>query len=208
MKSLKYICCVLVVLLLFIAVIVMSEGVRGFNVFMNLESLILVIGGTLLVVLSTFSWSEIGTSLRCALSKKYNPTPEQLERAKHFFSSLSNSVVALGCITSVFAMILMLNTIEDVREVPRRMALALTSLFYGLLLSEVIFVPLKRNVEKLDSGISKPDSQDRNRVLMGMSVFLILLTCFFTIMYSLSAAFNSKIHEQRKIESGDRIVVE
>ena len=49
---------------------------------------------------------------------------------------------AFGIIGTVLGMILMLNSIDDVSAVPRRMALALAAAFYGLGSGYLIFLPM------------------------------------------------------------------
>jgi flagellar motor component MotA len=187
MKLLKHGLCVLGIIGAFIFLIITEEGIRGINPFLNFGSLILIVFGSCLVMISTFTWSEIITSFRCVLSQNISNFPaEQIERAKQVFASLANSAVVFGCIVSVLGMVLMLNSITDIEMVPTRMALVLTSLFYGLFISEVIFVPLKHKLEKESISIVKSTIGDKGRVLLGMLFFFITLTCFFLIMYSLT----------------------
>jgi flagellar motor component MotA len=136
------------------------------------------------------SFSEIKTGFRCALSGSYNATAKELAGAKQLFSGLCNSSITYGSIATVVMFILMLRNISDAAEVPRRAALALDSLFFGFFLSEVVFAPLKRNVEKLEVS-GNIVSNDRKRILLGMLVFFVFLTCLFVILYALYPAFQS-----------------
>ncbi|MBI2362804.1 MAG: MotA/TolQ/ExbB proton channel family protein, partial [Elusimicrobia bacterium] len=49
---------------------------------------------------------------------------------------------AFGIIGTVLGMVLMLNSIDDVSAVPRRMALALSAAFYGLGSGYLLFLPM------------------------------------------------------------------
>lgn len=199
MKGVRYFVCMLGCFFIFVLTIFLAEGMHGFIPFLNLESFLIVVIGTLLVILSTFSWREIGTSLRCALSRKFEPTVEQLDRAKQVFTSLANTTIAFGVIGSILGLILMLSTITDVELIPRRLALSLTALVFGFLLSEVVFIPLKRNVEKRGTELAKPISDERGRVLLGALCLFVILTSCFTVLYALSAALSRNDFQQYPI---------
>ncbi len=68
------------------------------------------------------------------------------------FNAMGMYAPAFGIIGTVLGMIIMLATIEDVAQVPRRMALALAAAFYGLGAGYLIFLPmggkLKRRSEE------------------------------------------------------------
>jgi len=58
------------------------------------------------------------------------------------FNSLGTYSPAFGIIGTVLGMILMLNSISNVEEVPRRMALCLAAAFFGLGSGYLIFLPM------------------------------------------------------------------
>ncbi len=58
------------------------------------------------------------------------------------FNALGTYAPAFGIIGTVFGMILMLNDIQDVTQVPRRMAVALGAAFFGLGSGYLIFLPM------------------------------------------------------------------
>ncbi|MEK6544898.1 MAG: MotA/TolQ/ExbB proton channel family protein [Elusimicrobiota bacterium] len=64
------------------------------------------------------------------------------------FNALGTYSPAFGIIGTVLGMILMLNSISDVEEVPRRMALALAAAFYGLGAGYVIFLPMAGKLKR------------------------------------------------------------
>ncbi len=68
------------------------------------------------------------------------------------FNSLGTYAPAFGIIGTILGMILMLSSISDVEEVPRRMALCLAAAFFGLGSGYMIFLPmggkLKRRSEE------------------------------------------------------------
>jgi len=58
------------------------------------------------------------------------------------FNSMGTYAPAFGIIGTVLGMVLMLNGITDVQQVPRRMALALAAAFYGLGSGYLLFLPM------------------------------------------------------------------
>ncbi len=67
---------------------------------------------------------------------------ERHKIGREIFTALGTYAPAFGIIGTVLGMILMLNTVEDVAQVPRRMALALASAFFGLGAGYLIFLPM------------------------------------------------------------------
>jgi chemotaxis protein MotA len=67
---------------------------------------------------------------------------ERHKVGQEIFNALGTYSPAFGIIGTVLGMILMLNSISNVEEVPRRMALALAAAFYGLGSGYLIFLPM------------------------------------------------------------------
>lgn len=67
---------------------------------------------------------------------------ERHKVGREIFNALGTYAPAFGIIGTVLGMILMLSSIEDVEQVPRRMALALAAAFYGLGSGYWLFLPM------------------------------------------------------------------
>lgn len=67
---------------------------------------------------------------------------ERHKTGQEIFAALGTYAPAFGIIGTVLGMILMLNSIDDVSAVPRRMALALAAAFYGLGFGYLVFLPM------------------------------------------------------------------
>ncbi|MFH1368628.1 MAG: MotA/TolQ/ExbB proton channel family protein [Elusimicrobiota bacterium] len=67
---------------------------------------------------------------------------ERHKVGQEIFNALGTYAPAFGIIGTVLGMILMLNSITDVAEVPRRMALALAAAFFGLGSGYLLFLPM------------------------------------------------------------------
>lgn len=183
-----------------------AEGWAGFKPFMNLEALLIVMGGTFCATLVNYPLGQVvglGKILRKVLFSRVEDTTDivgtfvafsqkakkdgflalqgditgiqndflrrgiqlvvdgadhefirnMLEteigfiRERHkvgqeIFNALGTYSPAFGIIGTVMGMIIMLNSIEDVEAVPRRMALALAAAFIGLGAGYLIFLPM------------------------------------------------------------------
>jgi len=67
---------------------------------------------------------------------------ERHKGGAEIFAALGTYAPCFGIIGTVLGMILMLNSIDDVAAVPRRMALALSAAFFGLGSGYLIFMPM------------------------------------------------------------------
>lgn len=67
---------------------------------------------------------------------------ERHKLGQEIFAAMGTYAPCFGIIGTVLGMILMLNSISDVEEVPRRMAMALAAAFYGLGSGYLIFLPM------------------------------------------------------------------
>ena len=73
---------------------------------------------------------------------------ERHKVGQEIFTALGTYSPAFGIIGTVLGMILMLNSITDVDEVPRRMALALAAAFFGLGSGYLIFLPMSGKLRR------------------------------------------------------------
>ncbi len=67
---------------------------------------------------------------------------ERHKVGQEIFNSLGTYSPAFGIIGTILGMILMMNTLDDVTQVPRRMALCLSAAFFGLASGYLIFLPM------------------------------------------------------------------
>jgi chemotaxis protein MotA len=197
-------------ILLFIGMVIRAitwhEGMAGLKPFMNVEALLIVMGGTFCALLVNYDLKQVlnlGKVLRKVLSTTGEDTSQLvttfvtlsqkakrdgflslendvkglnddfLKRAlqlvidgsdqefirnmletelgfirerhkvgREIFNALGTYAPAFGIIGTVTGMIMMLNSISDVEEVPRRMALALAAAFIGLGAGYLVFLPM------------------------------------------------------------------
>lgn len=67
---------------------------------------------------------------------------ERHKVGQEIFNSLGTYAPAFGIIGTILGMILMMNSLDDVTQVPRRMALALSAAFFGLGSGYLLFLPI------------------------------------------------------------------
>lgn len=162
----------LLVLLLLGLVIWFFEGISGFKPFINLEMLLIVLGGTFLLTWSAYPLKEIFS----------RPSP-----AMYYYAA--NCSVAMAVISTVLSMMLILFSIADITQVPRRLVLGLNGLFFGLVLSEVFLVPAAERLNRAVASVSNTSSGSAGkRMFMGILGLGIMFIPFLFLLYALSAA--------------------
>ena len=170
------------------ATIFHAEGVRGFIPFLNLEALLIVGGGTLFCLSVAFPAVDIWRAVTRAAAGTPAGDEDEARRWGEILRHGADSAVGMGGIATLLGVILMLASIEDVSAIPRRMALAMTAIFYGLVLSEAFFVPLSRRVRGPDLCLRIPSpGGGQRRLLIGLGSGGSAVLSLFVILYALSA---------------------
>jgi flagellar motor component MotA len=165
-----------------------AEGASGFKPFLNLEALLLVAGGTLLCLGVSFPMGEAWRAVVCSAAARPAGDEEEARRWGEILRHGADSAVGMGGLATLLGMILMLSSIDDVSAVPRRMALALTAMFYGLTLSEAFFIPLARRVRGPDLTLRlPPPGGGQRRLVVGLGAAGGTLLSFFVLLYAVCA---------------------
>lgn len=159
----------LAVILLIGLTVYLAEGLRGFMPFLSIEAVVLVFGGTLLLTWAAYPVKEI-----------FRPSgPGPLLYA-------AGCAVSMGALTSILGAILMLASIDDISQLPRRMAYTLSGLFFALVLSEVVLAPMAARLTAAGNHGVKSGPQAG----AGKRMFISLLT-IGVVGFSLMAALLS-----------------
>ena len=80
--------------------------------------------------------------IRNMLETEIDFITERHKAGREIFNALGTYAPAFGIIGTVLGMIMMLSSIDDVAQVPRRMALALAAAFYGMGAGYWLFMPM------------------------------------------------------------------
>ncbi|TPW19877.1 MAG: hypothetical protein FD126_2247 [Elusimicrobia bacterium] len=166
-----------------------AEGTYGFKPFVNLEALLLVLCGTLFCLSVAFPLSE---AFRAVIRTSRGLPAGDEDEARRWGEILrhgADSAMGMGGAATLLGMILMLSSLDDISAVPRRMALSLVAMFYGLMLSEAFFAPLARRVRGPDLTLRiPPPGGGQRRMMMAMGSVGSSVLTLFVILYALSAA--------------------
>ncbi len=73
---------------------------------------------------------------------------ERHKVGQEIFNSLGTYGPAFGIIGTILGMIMMMNSLDDVAQVPRRMALCLSAAFFGLGAGYLIFLPMAGKLKR------------------------------------------------------------
>jgi len=178
------------IVLLLITSIYLAEGLSGFKPILNLEAFLLVFGGAFLLTWTSYPLKRMFKS----------PGPEVLLFA-------AGRAVAMGAFTTVLGTILLLASVDDAAEIPRRMALAFDGVLFGLFLSEVILVPIAARLAAAGSEAGGDIVNTRGG--SGKRVFLAFLALgvasfgLMTAVYALTTSFTD--HSEK---TGARITID
>lgn len=105
------------------AAVIHEAGGQGLGAFLNIEALLFVVLGTLFLVWAAY--------------------PTRRWHESEVAAYASQCAMAMGWLGTLLGMILLLSA-DDMSAAPRRMALSLNALFFGLLLSKGFFMALSR----------------------------------------------------------------
>lgn len=126
----------------FVAVIFACEGAAGLRPFLNLEALGLVLLGTIAVVGASHPLGTLPRAL--AVAVRNDGSPQERWRSAGVLSTAAKGAVNSGIAATVLGLIVLLSSVVDLGELPRRAALALSASLFGLFLSEFVLSPMAR----------------------------------------------------------------
>ena len=174
--------------------IICSEGIRGLKPFFNIEAILLVVLGTLPCLWIAYPMQDIFQALKAAVSGKAAAEADA-QRYSALLRAAADTSLGLGALVSLFGMILMLSSIEDASAVPRRLALLLSAIFYGLCLSEIIFMPLSRRIlnSHQHAGTSDPVGHRGRSLLIAFLAAGTILSSTMTVLYALERDLSAAV---------------
>lgn len=132
-------------LALCVAAIVLAGGSLAW--FASLPSLLVVLGITVVLSLSSFSMKEIGA----AFSRAFAPgqaSAEERAAGTAFFEALGRYLVPAGILGTLIGIMTMLAATAETALLGRGMALALTTILYSLVLYLAVVVPFRSAYRK------------------------------------------------------------
>ena len=135
----------LVCTIMFVAILIAAMGFNGSAMlsFLDIPSLILVVGMTLCGTFALHTPQTVIGAFNMALSDGQSDEDPNKEAV---FQDAARFAAASGVLGSVIGVVKMLGALEDPSALGPAMAVALLTMFYGLLLSQFVFLPLGRRV--------------------------------------------------------------
>ncbi|MBN2212040.1 MAG: MotA/TolQ/ExbB proton channel family protein [Sedimentisphaerales bacterium] len=183
---------------LFSWVVLSSMGDR-WGVLIDPNSMIFVIAGILAVLLLSHrkdTWSAV---YRCLCSQAHILTPQERSNVAGFMHTGSRAALAFGILGQVLGLMVILMNMDDPAKIGPGMAMALLTLFYGIIISEIVFNPLyKRFAGEPEKG--KSPSVSRAPLYMSLAVTGFIIASFWVCMTSVTG---SSCTEQRREQTMD-----
>ena len=123
-------------------------------VFIDIASVLIVLGGTFALTLITFTLDEICRALAHALGGK--GTKDELECSAHFWEAVIRNLLLVGMIGTCIGLVKMLQNLSDPAAIGPAMALALLTFFYALVIIAICPLPVwyivKKQIARVEEG--------------------------------------------------------
>jgi flagellar motor component MotA len=134
------------VFLAFCAAGVLLAGGR-LSWFVNVPAIAVVVGITAVLLLSNYSFAEMGRCFRAAY-RKSGLGHDEVEDALAFFEAMQRYVLVSGFVGFLLGLITMLSALKDPSTMGSGTALALMTVLYGLILFIGLVVPFKTGLKR------------------------------------------------------------
>ena len=159
--------------------IVMGGQLPGF---IDLSSLVIVIGGMSCATVGSFPIKIIGEAIGDALGQ-VAIEEERALRSHHVLSKMGDFAVASGLMGTVIGLVNMLANLDDPTAIGPAMAVALLTIFYGVIIGELFCRTLANSCLSQNNIVLDRSSRRglSSVYFTAMSLFL-LLTTFFIMM--------------------------
>ena len=170
--------------IMFVVILGAAMGVNGHSLlsFLDLPSFILVVGMTLCGTFASHSPKRVLQAFNMALSDHQSDADPGKEAV---FQDAARFAAASGVLGSVIGVVKMLQALDDPSALGPAMAVALLTMFYGLLLSQFVFLPLGRRV---GSGHQQPLQRTNTEGVASLGIIVFGLgvvgLCCLVMMWS------------------------
>ena len=147
-----------------IGVIFLSIGLEtDIAVFFNLPSFVIVTLVPLLLTAGYFGHQALVEALRVGITNEKCSKVNCIKH-QHILQTLRNLFSICGAIGFLIGLVMMLQNLEDPAKIGPAMAIAILTVFYGLVLGELLVAPLTRRLALQGLGsVEGPDIEHPNR---------------------------------------------
>ena len=115
--------------------------------FLDLGSLVIVLPPTIVFAIGAYSWETYGKTWSIPFGNPENNEQSELIEVNKCLNSMGNMSVVMGIIGTFIGVILLLNFLQQGVDLSRAIAIAVISLFYGILF-KALFMFASSKVEK------------------------------------------------------------
>ena len=166
--------------------IVMGGALQGF---IDLPSLVIVIGGMSCATVGSFPVNVIGDAIGDALGNNSIEDEERVLRSYQVLSKMGDFAVASGLMGTVIGLVNMLSNLDDPTAIGPAMAVALLTMLYGVILGEFVCRSLANScLSQNNIVLDRSSRRGMSSVYFTALGLFLLLTTFF-IMFLAMAEF-------------------
>lgn len=154
-------------------------------VFINVPSLILVLGVTLGVTVWSCSMQDVFLALRAALFAEHLGETDAA-RGQAVFNRAADGAVAAGMLGTLIGLVQMLQKLDDPTAIGPAMAVALLTLLYGVLLGELCLRSMAADLAGRSQTMTlRRDRRGSLSIYAIMMSLMVLLSAFFLMLLSM-----------------------
>jgi len=117
--------------------------------FFDVPSIIIVLGFDAGALLVSGGFSDFSLGLKAIFKKKIKATKAEIQRAADSFELMFKCSIGGGIIGLVMGLVMMLVNLNDMKHIGPYLAVAIITVFYGLILSYLFFLPGKLKLLKM-----------------------------------------------------------
>ena len=125
----------------------LSVNLGNLGYFLDLPSLVIVLVPTIVFAIGAYSWETYGKTWSIPFGNPENCEQSELVEVNKCLNFMGNMSVVMGIIGTFIGVILLLNFLQQGVDISRAIAIAVISLFYGILF-KALFMFASSKVEK------------------------------------------------------------
>ena len=125
----------------------LSVNLVYFTYLLDIGSLVIVLVPTIVFAIGAYSWETYGKTWSIPFGNPENNEQSELIEVNKCLNFMGNMFVVMGIIGSFIGVILLLNFLQQGVDLSRAIAIAVISLFYGILF-KALFMFASSKVEK------------------------------------------------------------
>ena len=125
----------------------LSVNLGYFMYLLDIGSLVIVLVPTIVFAIGAYSWETYGKTWSIPFGNPENNEQSELIEVNKCLNSMGNMSVVMGIIGTFIGVILLLNFLQQGVDISRAIAIAVISLFYGILF-KALFMFASSKVEK------------------------------------------------------------